>query len=346
MITIIIATYNHANYLKNCINAVLEQGEVITRIIVINDASTDNTEEVLYSIKTKVPRLLVIKNDSNLGCVEASKIGLKHVETEFFAFAAADDILMQDWASRSLSALLGSQTASLCLSNTFLKDEETGSITCTKIPRDLINRYLSPNKFRESVIKYGVWYSSNTVLFRTKSFDQTAFKSDLGPLSDRLMISILGYRSGVVVVEEKLGCFYVRKKSMSGSVASLNLSLHLLNTFSIYLFSSKIFDIDNNKFLNKLFVSTFYIYIIEQLDYIFHQYINVILETPYKGKFNSNILFLNAALIFFKIFLTVINKSVNLILYERFKSSGLSSDEIKKLKTYESNIEYMKVKFY
>ena len=162
-------------------------------------------------------------------------VGLKHVETEYFSFHAADDFLMPGWATISLSALRGSEMASLCLSNTYLIDEDTGFIECTNIPFPLTNRYLSPNKFCESVIKYGIWFSSNTVLYRTSKYDGHCFQSELGPLSDRLMISYLGSRSGVVVVDDKLGCFYLRKKSMSGSVASQNMTLNLLKLFSDYL---------------------------------------------------------------------------------------------------------------
>jgi len=339
MITAVISTYNHAIFLESCISAISAQGDLITKIIVINDASTDHTELVLAGIKNREPRLFVVTNKQNLGAVGGFKVGLKHVETEFFSLLAADDFLMPGWAINSVSALRGSEMASVCLSNTYVKDEDTGFITCTKIPICLTNRYLSPKKFCESVIKYGVWYSSNTALFRTARYDENSFQSNLGPLNDRLMISALGSSSGVVIVDGKFGCFYVRKKSMSGSVASRNMSLSLLKSFSDYLFRSNLFVNVDKKFLSKVFLSTFYIYINEHLEFMVHQYKNVLCDMPYKQGVKVNIFFLSIIKIFFKITFTLINKSFSLMIHEWFSSSRLSDKEIKYVNDYEYNIK-------
>ena len=56
MISILICTYNHSNFLKNCINSAIGKGE----IIVVDDYSSDNTQDVL----SEFPTITVIKNNT------------------------------------------------------------------------------------------------------------------------------------------------------------------------------------------------------------------------------------------------------------------------------------------
>lgn len=340
MITTIITTYNHARFLKKCIAAVSGQGELVSRIVVVNDASTDDTADVLESIRLRERRLFVVTNKENLGVVNGFKTGLQYVETDFFAFLAADDFLMPGWAMCSATALRVSASASVCLSNTYVKDEDAGVITCTKIPISLSGKYLSPEKFRESVIKYGVWYSSNTALFRTATYDENTFRSDLGPLNDRLMISALGSRSGVVVVDNKLGCFYTRSSSLSGSVASRNLSFQLLKLFSDYLFRSDLFVEADKKFTTKVFLSTFYIYINEHLDFLVNQYKKVLGEVPDKRSIKASIFLLSVAVFCFKAVFSLAIKSLPSIIHERFRTSRLCDQEVEYVNEYEHEIQH------
>jgi glycosyltransferase involved in cell wall biosynthesis len=338
MITAIVATYNHARFLEKCITAISAQGDLISKIIVVNDASTDNTLHVLDEIKARESRLLVVTNKVNLGTVGGFKTGLQYVETDFFAFFAADDFLMPDWATSSVKAMRLSVSAAVCLSNTYIKDEDTGFITCSAIPNSLSGRWLSPERFRKSVMKYGVWYSSNTALFRTSTYNEDTFRSDLGPLNDRLMISALGSRSGVVVVDKRLGCFYIRSSSLSGSVASRNMSFQLLNSFSDFLFRSDLFLDADRKFTNKVFLSTFYIYVNEHLEFLLHQYKNVLCDVSDKRRTKVIVLLLSFLIICFKVVSSLAIKSLPLILHERFLASKLPDQEVKYVNDYENRI--------
>ena len=84
MITIVIASYNHAHYLPIMLASIIRQGSIISRIIVVNDGSTDNTVDVLAKIKINEPRLMVKNLTKNVGWLKAVHIGLRYVETDFF----------------------------------------------------------------------------------------------------------------------------------------------------------------------------------------------------------------------------------------------------------------------
>lgn len=58
-VTIIIANYNNAIYLRDCINSVLKQNYKNKEIIVVDDKSKDNSIDVLNNFKDKI---IVLKN--------------------------------------------------------------------------------------------------------------------------------------------------------------------------------------------------------------------------------------------------------------------------------------------
>ena len=115
MITVIIATYNHGMFIKRAIKAILDQDLLIERIIIINDASIDDTYEILEEYKLNNSRIKIIHNKENLGMVNSFKIGLDYVESEFFTFASADDFLFPEWAKLSIEAMQKSPLAALCM---------------------------------------------------------------------------------------------------------------------------------------------------------------------------------------------------------------------------------------
>jgi glycosyltransferase involved in cell wall biosynthesis len=92
LISVIIPSYNCSIYLKDAIESVLNQQQVNTEIIVVNDGSTDNTEEILkpYQIKIKYIK------QGNRGLSSARNVGFRMSHGEFVCFLDADDILLEN----------------------------------------------------------------------------------------------------------------------------------------------------------------------------------------------------------------------------------------------------------
>lgn len=90
-IAAIIPAYNVANYISEAIESVLAQTPPFTKVIVVNDGSTDQTREVISHFDD--PRILYhYKPNGGLGA--ARNTGLELADTEFIYFMDADDILL------------------------------------------------------------------------------------------------------------------------------------------------------------------------------------------------------------------------------------------------------------
>jgi glycosyltransferase involved in cell wall biosynthesis len=94
-ISFIIPAYNCENTLLESINSIIDNNfENGDEIIIVNDASTDNTKEVAENIKNKYTlSVKLINNEQNKGCPASRNIGIEEAENELIFNLDSDDIL-------------------------------------------------------------------------------------------------------------------------------------------------------------------------------------------------------------------------------------------------------------
>lgn len=93
-VSVIIPTYNRASLLPRAIDSVLIQTFVDFELIIINDASTDNTEEVVNEYLTKDTRVKYICNKNNLHAQEARNKAIRSARGKYIASLDDDDFWM------------------------------------------------------------------------------------------------------------------------------------------------------------------------------------------------------------------------------------------------------------
>ena len=100
-VSIIIPTYNRAEMIVECLESVFTQTFTDYEVIVVDDGSTDNTEEVLNSY---LDRLIYIKQE-NMGNAGARNKGIERASGEIIAFNDSDDLWLSDKLERQLKYL-------------------------------------------------------------------------------------------------------------------------------------------------------------------------------------------------------------------------------------------------
>lgn len=102
-IAVVIPSYNSSETINDCIYSVLNQTHKVNEIIIVNDGSTDNTLEILESIKNKEKSYFIkILNQKNKGIGAARNLGLQNCNSEFVAFLDSDDY----WFSNKIEICL------------------------------------------------------------------------------------------------------------------------------------------------------------------------------------------------------------------------------------------------
>lgn len=90
LISIILPAYNAEKYLKEAIDSILAQAYTNFELIVINDGSTDKTEEIILSYQDS--RIRYIKNEKNLKLIRTLNKGIGLAKGKYIARMDADDI--------------------------------------------------------------------------------------------------------------------------------------------------------------------------------------------------------------------------------------------------------------
>jgi len=93
-ISVVVTCYNYGNYLEGCLDSILKQSFTDFEVIVVNDGSTDNTDEVIEKFKN----FGIVKyiKQSNFGQARAKNVGIQNSSGKFIAFLDADDAWEQD----------------------------------------------------------------------------------------------------------------------------------------------------------------------------------------------------------------------------------------------------------
>ena len=102
LVSVIIPTYNHARYLGRALQSVVDQTYLNWEVIVIDNHSTDNTEELVASFSH--PRLTYLKIRNNGIIARSRNEGIKIAKGEWIAFLDSDDW----WALEKLQVLFES----------------------------------------------------------------------------------------------------------------------------------------------------------------------------------------------------------------------------------------------
>lgn len=92
LISVIIPIYNKEKYLDNCLKSIINQSYKEIEIILINDGSTDSSEEICKRYKSKDNRIKLISTE-NRGAASARNTGIENAVGKYLSFIDADDYI-------------------------------------------------------------------------------------------------------------------------------------------------------------------------------------------------------------------------------------------------------------
>lgn len=113
-VSVIIPSYNCAAFIKEALNSVINQSILPHEIIVVDDGSTDDTEESVRSIETSLVRYV---RQANAGVSAARNLGLEIATGDFITFLDADDRWLPTMLERQLATLLVNPDVVLSFTN-------------------------------------------------------------------------------------------------------------------------------------------------------------------------------------------------------------------------------------
>lgn len=216
LVSVIIPTYNTAEFLTETIKSVLSQTFDDFELIIIDDGSTDNTQEVVSGFNDS--RIRYIKT-SNRGNYFARNRGLEESTGEYIAFLDADDLWIPEKLEKQI-AFLREKKAFFCSCDTacfFGEDRHTLYEHCVYTVMNVAEK-----SFYESLIN-GNFVPTSSVVARKECFTRLGF-------FDTSFQNAMDYEMWLRIVS-KFDGIYLNEKLLIRRERDKGISRNRINTF-------------------------------------------------------------------------------------------------------------------
>ncbi|WP_298906173.1 glycosyltransferase family 2 protein [uncultured Psychrobacter sp.] len=216
LVSIIVPIYNAELYLSECLSSIASQTYQNIEVILINDGSTDRSEEIAENICKKDQRFRLI-NQTNFGVAAARQLGLKNTNGEFVIHCDSDDLMAEraiEYLYKSITdngsdIAVGAYTGQCSLGDQFITHH-----TCDKY--EFIRNILT-GKYHSSL-----WNK----LIRTELCRDISFDKSINYMEDKLFLSKVLKKDGVEIsiINENVYYYRLVASSYTNNISSDSIS--------------------------------------------------------------------------------------------------------------------------
>ncbi|MDR3623856.1 MAG: glycosyltransferase [Chlamydiales bacterium] len=216
-ISYILPNYNHGHYLPEALDSVLRQSVDSMEIVVVDDASSDNSIEIIKEYQSKYSQIKLIVHEKNQGPVTALNRGIKESVGEYIALGAADDKVLPGFFQESTDLLNQFPNAGLCTTNfCYFYDGESKEHVKASILNVKEPCVFTVNEVVNLIKKYNFWIPGNgSVLRKSCIVECGLLKEDLKSLCDWFLCLAIAFRYGVCYIPKALTAFRMSVNSYS-----------------------------------------------------------------------------------------------------------------------------------
>jgi sugar transferase (PEP-CTERM/EpsH1 system associated) len=106
LVSVVVPCYNYAHYLRDCVGSALHrQQDVPVEVVIVDDCSTDSTEQVGRQLAAEDSQVRYYRNERNLGHIATYNRGFDLASGEFLTLVSADDMVTPGALARAATAL-------------------------------------------------------------------------------------------------------------------------------------------------------------------------------------------------------------------------------------------------
>jgi len=205
-LTAALTCYNHGSCVGKALQALIQQSRPPDQIVIVDDGSTDDSNDVICSIADGHANILVHRHETNQGARDARRKAVSMATGDYLYNAASDDQVLPNLFDMNMRMLEAHPEAAVCTAQSLVMDASgqlTGLLPVPIVAKESV--YLSPDDVKARLCRYGAWFLGNTALYRRTVFSEPgALKISLGPFVDGFLMHVIALRYGVCYVPEPL----------------------------------------------------------------------------------------------------------------------------------------------
>ena len=216
-IGVIIPNFNQGGSIAETIESILSQTVLPDEIVVIDDASTDDSVEIIRSLSSEVPILRLIRNEKNRGVCYCMNLGTKEAQSDLIIYRAADDVFIQNAISNAQKAFQTYPHASIACGETiFFQDELTYGTRETLALADQTT-FFPPDKLMECWQSDFNLPSSACITRRNAVLSVGGFKEKARWHADWFCLTTIAMRDGLTFIPHPITGFRLSATSYGNS---------------------------------------------------------------------------------------------------------------------------------
>ncbi|WP_168123462.1 glycosyltransferase family 2 protein [Paenibacillus sp. HB172176] len=137
MVSIITPAYNCEKYISKTIESVIRQTYIHWEMIIVNDQSTDSTENIILKYIKKDYRIKLINLEENSGAAVARNVALASAKGRFIAFLDSDDIWKREKLKAQLEYMINNNYGFTFTSYQYILDDNNSKERVFSVPNTL-----------------------------------------------------------------------------------------------------------------------------------------------------------------------------------------------------------------
>ena len=209
-ISVLIPVYNAENYLKKCIESVLNQVYKNLEIIIVNDGSTDSSQKIIDEYAIIDNRIIVIQK-TNGGIGSAYKAAFEVMTGDYISFIDSDDYVVPNYYDEIIQIILNQNPDIVHFGRVLFNDEN--------VVTDTLKRYNETINGNEAILDHHFSSLKDPSLacrvFKKELFENvTLFDQNIG-IDELLIVQILVKTQKIVFTDKVYYYTYERQDSVS-----------------------------------------------------------------------------------------------------------------------------------
>ena len=209
-ISVIVPVYNTGKYLKKCLNSIINQKMNDFELIIVNDGSTDNSEEIIKKYEDKYPQLIKYYYKQNGGLSDARNFGVEKAVGSYLCFIDSDDYISVDLFEK----INGYTENNIDLIKYKCRFVENDGKEIRKIDGPVFNEKDGQEAFNELYSKDILIEPAWLYLYRREFFSQNKFKFPKDKYhEDWAIVPYIIINAKSVVSTEIYGYYYVQSSN-------------------------------------------------------------------------------------------------------------------------------------
>ena len=177
IVTVLMTVYNGSNYLNEAIESVLCQTFNNYEFLIVDDASTDNSIEIINSYNDSRIKLLI--NDKNIGQTASLNLGLGIAQGKYVARFDQDDVCLPKRLEEQVAFLKKNPSVSIVCSREYSIDEKGEKIGAWKRELNNYGAFLA-----YIVLGINPIWTPSVIFVKGDILKLNGFDKDFGPASD------------------------------------------------------------------------------------------------------------------------------------------------------------------